>query len=180
MNWQWGVCHFIHHRVEIFYPFISCNGKRRGLVLTHKSFVSLPPPPPANLLLVCTCEMMGSSVWLRTQIYGIISWIMDIENISYYSFTVRNMTCINSHLCVHVWIARMEDAHACALDPRVCVWKCCITVRLGRRDEMPQVEVVCLYECVCVCVTKKRKWGKKRDNFTKWLCFIKWLFFLSM
>lgn len=120
MNWQLGVCHFIHHWVEIFYPFISCNGKRRGLVLTHKSCVS---PPPNDLLLVCTCEMMGSSVWLRTQIYGIISQIMDIEDISYYSFTVRNMTRINSNLCAraiaYVWCARWHVG----LLPHMCTWE---------------------------------------------------------
>lgn len=121
MNWQWGVCHFIHHRVEIFYPFISCNGKCRGLVLTNKSCVSLSPP--TNLLLVCTCEMMGSSVWLRTQIYGIISRIMDIEDISYYSFTVRNMTCINSNLCAcDVGVHMCEEPACRRLHIHVCVW----------------------------------------------------------
>lgn len=90
----------------------------------------IPSPTPANLLLVRTCEMMGSSVWLRTQIYGIISQIMDIEDISYYSFTVRHMTCVNSHLwawceenvCIRVFGLGCEGAglqYLCLLDNNI-------------------------------------------------------------
>lgn len=65
--------------------------KRGGLVLTHKSRLSLLPTSH-NLLLVCTCEMIGGAPPTQdTNLWHNITHIMDIEDISCYSFRVRNM-----------------------------------------------------------------------------------------
>lgn len=65
--------------------------KRGGLVLTHKSRLS-PLPTSHNLLLVCTCEMIGGAPPTQdTNLWHNITHIMDIEDISCYSFRVRNM-----------------------------------------------------------------------------------------
>lgn len=67
------------------------SGKRGGLVLTHKSRLSLLPTSH-NLLLVRTCEMIGGAPSTQdTNLWHNITHIMDIEDISCYSFRVRNM-----------------------------------------------------------------------------------------
>lgn len=67
------------------------SGIRGGLVLTHKSRLSLLPTSH-NLLLVRTCEMIGGAPSTQdTNLWHNITHIMDIEDISCYSFRVRNM-----------------------------------------------------------------------------------------
>lgn len=93
MKWQRGglPLHPSRGGANILPLLLVVLEKRGGLVLTHKSRLSLLPTSH-NLLLVCTCEMIGGAPPTRdTNLWHNITHIMDIEDISCYSFRVRNM-----------------------------------------------------------------------------------------